>query len=303
MFKTDINLNLYKTFYELCKYKSFSETAKQTYMSQSAISKSIKKLEEELGVTLFIRKKNGVDITEKGEELLFFVEQSFNSLLTAERKMLETNNLERGKLSIGMPSNIGTFYLFDNIIKFHNDYPNIEVTIITGSTTKLLNLLESHEVDFIIDTPPFKNLDKNKTVIKLDTVNYCFISKEETKIKSVKDLVDKQLILPIPKTENRNKLDLVFKEANVEVKNVLNIHTTEMIIAAVKRNLGIGYVIEDLVKYELESKELYKVPVKEKLQKIDIDLIYDLNYLTIASIKFLKEYMKIDMKKSHTIHE
>ncbi|MBO5121267.1 MAG: LysR family transcriptional regulator [Bacilli bacterium] len=296
MFKTDINLNLYKTFYELAKYKSFSETAKQTYMSQSAISKAIKKLEEELGTPLFIRKKNGVDLTEKGEELLFFVEQSFNSLVTAERRMLETNNLDRGKLSIGMPSNIGSFYLFDHIIKFHNDYPNIEVTIITGSTTKLLSLLESHEVDFIIDTPPFKNLDKNKTTVKLDSVKYCFISKEKRNITSVKDLKDEQLILPIPKTENRNKLDLVFKETETEVKNVLNIHTTEMIIAAVKRNLGIGYVIEDLVKYELENKELYKVPVKETLQKTDIDLIYDINYLTSASIKFIKEYMNINMK-------
>ncbi|MBQ3511949.1 MAG: LysR family transcriptional regulator [Bacilli bacterium] len=296
MFKTDINLNLYKTFYELSKYKSFSETAKQTYMSQSAISKSIKKLEDELGTQLFVRKKNGVDLTEKGEELLFFVEQSFNSLVTAERRMLETNNLDRGKISIGMPSNIGSFYLFDHIIKFHNDYPNIEVTIITGSTTKLLSLLESHEVDFIIDTPPFKNLDKNKTLIKLDTVNYCFISKEKRNITSVKELEKEQLILPIPKTENRNKLDLVFKEKNTEVQNVLNIHTTEMIIAAVKRNLGIGYVIEDLVKYEIDNKELYKVPIKEELQKIDIDLIYDFNYLTTAGIKFLKEYMNIDMK-------
>lgn len=296
MFKTDINLNLYKNFYELAKYKSFSETAKQTYMSQSAISKAIKKLEEELGTPLFIRKKNGVDLTEKGEELLFFVEQSFNSLVTAERRMLETNNLDRGKLSIGMPSNIGSFYLFDHIIKFHDDYPNIEVTIITGSTTKLLSLLESHEVDFIIDTPPFKNLDKNKTTVKLDSVKYCFISKEKRNITSVKDLKDEQLILPIPKTENRNKLDLVFKETETEVQNVLNIHTTEMIIAAVKRNLGIGYVIEDLVKYELENKELYKVPVKETLQKTDIDLIYDINYLTSASIKFIKEYMNINMK-------
>ena len=303
MFKTDINLNLYKTFYELCKYKSFSETAKQTYMSQSAISKSIKKLEEELGITLFIRKNNGVDLTEKAEELLFFVEQSFNSLLTAERKMLETSNLERGKLSIGMPSNIGTFYLFDNIIKFHNDYPNIEITIITGSTTKLLSLLDSHEVDFIIDTPPFKNLDKNKTIIKLDTVNYCFISKQKENVTSIKDLADKQIILPIPKTENRNKLDLVLKEANVELKNILNIHTTEMIIAAVKRNLGIGYVIEDLVRYELNHQELYKVEIKEELQKIDINLIYDFNYLTTSSIKFLKEYMKIDMKKSNNTYE
>ena len=47
--------------------------------------------------------------------------------------MLETENLERGKLSIGMPSNIGSFFLFDKIMDFHKKFPNIEITIITGS--------------------------------------------------------------------------------------------------------------------------------------------------------------------------
>ena len=131
---SNINLNLYKTFYDVAKYGSFSKAAKNCYTSQPAISKAIKKLEEQLNTQLFYRNLSGVELTEKGKELFYFVEKSYNNLLIAERNMLETETLERGKLSIGMPSNIGSFDLFDKIIAFHNKYPKIEITIITVST-------------------------------------------------------------------------------------------------------------------------------------------------------------------------
>lgn len=291
----NINLNSYKIFYELCKYKSFSEASKHMYISQSAISKSIKKLELELNIKLFIRNKGGVELTEKGKELLYYIDQSFNSLEIAKRNMEEYNDLKRGKLSIGMPSNIGTFYLFDKILKFHNDYPNIEITITTGSTTYLLELLNKHSIDFVIDTPPFKNV-KDLTIRKLDKFNYCFISKEKNSIESLKELEDKQLILPIPGTDNRNKLDLILDDNSINFTNIINIHTTEMIIAAVKNNIGIGYVIENLVETELINKELFKVNIKEKLPVIDLDLVYNKNYLTKTPLVFLTNYMNLDMK-------
>lgn len=57
-----------------------------------------------------------MQLTDKGLELLYFVEKSYNNLIIAERNMLETETLEIGKLSIGMPSNIGSFFLFDKIM-------------------------------------------------------------------------------------------------------------------------------------------------------------------------------------------
>ena len=70
MFRDNINLNLYKVFYEVSKYGSFSKTAELTYTTQSAISKSIIKLEEELGTKLFYRNTHGIELTKEGEELL-----------------------------------------------------------------------------------------------------------------------------------------------------------------------------------------------------------------------------------------
>lgn len=296
MYKSNINLNLYKTFYEVAKYGSITETAKNTFSSQPAISKSIKKLESELNVKLFYRTINGVELTDKGKELLFYVEKSYNNLAIAERKLIETSNLERGKLSIGMPSNIGTFFVFNHIIDFHKRYPNIEITIITGTTTTLLNDLESHKVDFVIDTSPINTSDSDIIIKKLEKVNYRFIAKTNGKvninnIKSLKDLEDVPLILPVPNTTNRNELDTLLLENNVEINNVINIYTSEMIISAIKNDLGIGYIIENVVENELKTKEFKIVDIKETLPTSTINLVYNENYLTESSKKFINDYI------------
>ncbi len=303
MYKSNINLNLYKNFYEVAKYGSISKAAEYGYTSQPAVSKAIKKLESELGVQLFIRSLNGVELTEKGQELLYFVEKSYGNLITAERMMKETENLERGKLSIGMPSNVGSFFLFDKIIAFHKKYPNIEITIITGSTANLINLLDSHKVDFVIDTSPINvKLAKGMKVKLLKEVSYAFVIKKDTKkvgykkIKELKDLKDKSLILPIPNTANRNDLDDLLRKKRIEIENVLNIHTSEMIISAVKKDLGIGYVIYDLVKDDINNGILDEIKLKESLPTVGINIVYDKEFLSKAPRKFIEDYIDHEIK-------
>ncbi len=294
MYKSNINLNLYKTFYDVAKWGSISKAAEYSYTSQPAISKSIKKLEEELGIKLFYRNLNGVELTDKGKELLYFVEKSYQNLILAERAILETENLEKGKLSIGMPSNIGSFFLFDKIIDFHNKYPKIEISLITGSTTQLLNLLDSHKVDFVIDTSPIniKNNDEIK-IVKLDEVDYCFVSKKGKfkNIKSLQDLKNLPLILPIPGTANRKDLDELLLKNNVNIENVINIHTSEMILSAVKKGLGIGYIIYNLVKDDIKNNELERLDIKEKLPTVEINIVYNKDLLTTAPKRFIEEYI------------
>ena len=289
----NINLNLYKTFYEVAKYKSISKTAKETYTSQPAISKAIKKLEDELNTKLFYRTLDGVTLTDKGKELLFYIKEAYNSILVAQRSLTEEENLEKGKITIGVPSQIGTFYVFDFIDKFRKLYPNILITIISSSTRDLLNKLQTHEIDFIIDSSPI-NVPNDSVIVKpLNKVNNCFIVSKDydinaSKIKSIKDLEKYPLILPVPGASNRNLLDELFNKKEVNINNYMNIHTSEMIIGAVKRNLGIGYIIEDLIK---DDDSIIKLDIKEKLPKIEINLVYVKKYLTTAPLKFIKMFI------------
>ena len=298
MFKTNINLNLYKVFYEVCKYGSFSKAAEFTFTTQSSISKSIKKLESLLETELFFRHNNGIELTSKGRELLFYVEKSYGNLITAERLMMETDNLSRGKLSIGLPSYIASFFFFDKIIDFHNKYPNIEITLMNGSTSQLLDLLDKHKLDFIIDTTPIESNNKDLDVIKLLSVNYTFFTKSDNydkykNIKSIKDLENYNLVLPVVGTNNRDALDRLFIKYNVSPKHVINIHTSEVILNAVYNNLGIGYIISDLIKGNKDYKE---IKVKESLPSTDINIAYNKKYLSSAPKRFIKDYINIDIK-------
>ena len=297
MFESNINLNLYKVFYDVAKYGSFSKAAEFTYTTQSAISKSIKKLENELNTELFIRNPHGVELTEKGKLLLYYIEKSFGNLLTAERVMLETENLERGKLTIGLPSYISSFFFFDKIIDFHNKYPNIEITLINGSHAYLLELLDKHQIDFMV----YSNIEVNNKeldIIKLYNVKYSFVCRkdkyEEYKnIKSIKDLENVPLVLPIPGTGNRKYIDEVFIKHNIIPKKTINIHTSEGILTAVKNNMGLGYVIEDIYK---EDDMFKKIDIKEQLREEDIILIYNKHFLTSAPKKFIEEFLNVIIK-------
>lgn len=298
--KSDINLNLYKIFYEVALSESISDASKKLFITQSAVSKAIKKLEEDLNTNLFYRNSKGVKLTEKGEELLFYVEEAFNNLVTAERTMTESKTLNKGKISIGVPSQIGSFYIFEDITNFHKKYPNIEITIISKTTTQLLKLLEQHEIDFIIDTSPINTKIDNIIIQPLIEVKNCFVAKSDTpididKIKTIKDLANYPLVLPIKGTDNRKQLDKVFEKNNIELNNVINIHTSEMIAGSIKKDLGIGYIIYDVIKDNVENGEFKIIDIKENLPKITINLVYIEKYLTIAPKFFIENYLKINI--------
>lgn len=300
MYKSIINLNLYKIFYEVALSESISDASKKLFITQSAVSKSIKKLEEDLNTNLFYRNNKGVKLTDKGKELLFYVEEAFNNLVTAERTMIESQTLNKGKIAIGVPSQIGSFYIFEDITNFHKKYPNIEITIISKTTTQLLKLLEQHEIDFIIDTSPINTKIDNIMIQPLIEVNNCFVIKADSsifidKIKSISDLANYPLVLPIKGTDNRKQLDKIFEKNNIELNNVINIHTSEMIVGAVKKDLGIGYIIYDVIKDNVENGEFKMLNIKEKLPKITINLIYIEKYLTIAPKFFIENYLNINI--------
>lgn len=300
MFKNDINLNLYKVFYDVSKYGSFSKTAEFTYTTQSSISKSIKKLEEELNTKLFYRKPHGIELTQEGKSVLYYVEKAYGNLLTAERIIKETDNLERGKLNIGLPSYISSFYFMDKIIDFYKKYPNIEITLINGNRESLLDLLNKHQIDFFIYSSPIIEdiKDEDIKVIKLYPIRYTFFCKKDEyekykNIKTIKDIENVPLVLPVPGSNNRRFLDEILLKNNVSINKSINIHTSEGIITGVKNNLGIGYIISDIIK---DDDNFKCIDIDTKLHEEEIALIYNKKFLTKAPIKFIKDYVNIDIK-------
>ena len=102
----DINYELYKVFYQVAVSLSFSEASKKLFISQSAVSQSIKVLERKLNQTLFIRSTKKVQLTSEGETLLSYVEPAMNLIRRGEAQILETTSLDSGQLRIGASDTI-----------------------------------------------------------------------------------------------------------------------------------------------------------------------------------------------------
>lgn len=294
MYNSNLNLNLYKIFYDVAQYGSVSTASKNLLISQPAISRSIKKLEEDLNVTLFYRTLNGMVLTEKGKELLGYVEEACNSLRIGERTMMETNNLVKGKLSIGVPSHIASFYIFDKIKKFHKDYPQIEISIVSRCTAELIKLLENHEIDFVIDTSPIVGSEKELTIEELIHVDHCFVclASDNYEAKRLKDLENYPLILPVEITSHRKRLNEVALESGVKFNNILSIETSEMIRESVLQGVGVGYVLRDVMKKDIESGKVKVLEIEEKLPFVTVNLVYIDKYLMNAPKEFIDNYLK-----------
>lgn len=96
-YKTCLNLNLYRIFYYVAKEKNITKASKKLFISQPAISKSLKKLEEELEVTLFYRNLNGVELTEAGKILFSYIEKAYKNILLSEQAiMLYKEGINKG---------------------------------------------------------------------------------------------------------------------------------------------------------------------------------------------------------------
>ena len=86
-YNQNINLNLYRIFYCVAKEKSITKSSKKLFISQPAISKSLKKLESDLNTVLFIRNLSGVSLTEQGKVLYFYIEKAYKNIILAEQAL------------------------------------------------------------------------------------------------------------------------------------------------------------------------------------------------------------------------
>ena len=294
----DVNLNSLKIFLVVATSNSFLEASNKLYISKPAISKSINKLEEDLGVSLFYRANKGVTLTSDGEILLKYVKDSRKLLLACERMLSSNNSLDSGSIVIGAQSHIVRNYLLEKINNFRKLFPNVMFRIVDLSTLELIEGLEKHELDFVVDASPINTPYNNlriQPIYKLDT---CFIkSKENNKIyNKITDLEDECIVMPISRSSLRKNL---FKslENVIDIKPQLEYGTEELIIESVKRNMGIGYVVKGET-LKIDKNTIDIIDLNIPLPTVEINLVYIDSYLTPLAREFITK--EFDVKEVAT---
>ncbi len=284
----DINLNLYKVFYICSKCTSFVEASKKMCVSQPAISKQIKNLEDLLGTKLFYRDSNGLVLTNDGKQLYNYIDKSYNYLMAGEKIIKENNNMNVGTIVIGSPAHIASFYLLEYIEEYRKKHPNVFFRIVNGTTAELLKGLEEHRIDFVIDSSPINIVNKDMKVISLSSFDTCFITSINNK---ENDINKHKYIMPYERSSIRKNLEKELEKYNIKLDVILEVETTDLIISSVKKDIGTGYVVKQSVKRELEENQLAELKTSYNLPKLELNLVYIEDYLTNLSNYFIKNHI------------
>ena len=290
----NIDFELYRIFYTVANNKNITKASIELNISQPAISKSIKNLEEQLGGKLFVRTKRGVILTEEGKEFYNYIKQASEYISNAESKFTELINLETGCIRIGIGSTLTKEFLLPYLEEFHKLYPKIDIEIVTNMSSELFPKLRNGLIDIIILNLNEKNYGKDINIIKCRKITDCFVvnntySNLLDKEISIKELNKYPLILQSKGANTREFLDNFAKEYDTILKPNIELASYSLVVEFAKIGLGIGYATKDYIKKELKNKELYEIKIKEKIPSRYIGIATSINHLPNFSTKKLIE--------------
>lgn len=290
----NIDFELYRIFYVVANNSNITKASEELNISQPAISKSIKNLEEQLGGQLFVRTKRGVVLTEEGKEFYNYIKQAIEYINNAENKFTDLINLEAGCIKIGISTTLTKEFLLPYLEKFHSLYPKVDIQIITSLTSDLMSKLKNGLIDIIVLNINNKNYGNDIDIIRCRKINDCFVVNNKYKDLSFKemsleDLNNYPLILQAKGSNTREFLDDVAREKGVVLKPNIELTSYSLVVDFCKIGFGIGYVTKDYIKDEIKNRELFELKIKEKIPSRYIGIALSKNHLPNFSTKKLIE--------------
>ncbi len=271
------NLEYYKVFYYVGKLGSLTHAAEELSISQPAVSQALKQLEDTLGTKLFVRASRGIRLTPEGESLYFYVKRGYEEIELGEKKLKKIMNLESGELRIGASDMTLQFYLLPYLEKYHEKYPHIKVTVTNAPTPETLQFLKEGRIDFGVVSTPFAE-SKELSALEVKEIEDCFVAGRKF-IQYKNRMLDFQELEKLPiisleqNTSTRSYMDEFLKKNGVEMHPEFELATSDMIVQFTKRNLGIGSVMKEFAKEELESGRLFELRFNKIIPKRHICVV------------------------------
>ena len=283
------NLSLYRIFYATALAGNISKAADELFISQPAISQSIKKLEQSLDTTLFVRSSRGVQLTEDGDLLFAHVKSAFQSLETGEHQIRLRRELGIGHLRIGVSSTLCKYVLLPYLKSFVRLHPHIQVTIACQSTNHTLQMLENKELDLGLTGRPEQL--RSMAFYPVREIQDIFVVSREY-LENLLLLLGHTGSAPISTSDSalllksgtlmlldkdnltRQYLDQYFKARQLFPENILEATSMDLLIDFAKIGLGIACVIREFVEADLREHTLLELPAPFPIAPREIGFVF-----------------------------
>ena len=242
-----VRLELYRVFLEVAKQGNISAAAQNLFISQSAVSQSVKQLEEQLQVRLFSRSTRGVSLTSEGKLLLEYVSHALGLLQSGEEKIAASRQLLTGELIIGASDTVTKTYLLSRLEAFHKDYPDIRIRILNGTTSMVLDYLHAGQVDIAFASEaPDETVYSVRHCVDTHTI---FVAApdylEFDKVYTMEEIAALPLILLERKASSRVYVARYFQDHGVQIHPEIELGSHNLLISLARIGLGVACVTEE----------------------------------------------------------
>ena len=296
--KMNSNFEYYKIFYYVAKYENLTKAAAALKTSQPAVTRTIHKLEGELGCRLFTRSKTGMKLTPEGRTFYGYVAAGCAQFFKGENDLSNLISLENGTIYISATETALHCYLFQAMEEFNSLYPNVRFKILNNSTTESVNAVKEGKVDLAFVSANLQVAKPLRMKILRKYRDILIAGKRFEELKagkeelSLKELVSYPWISLTAETITRRFLNEYFEKNGLTFMPDMELATTDMILPAVRHNLGLGFIPAEFADAELESGQVFEIKVKEKLPERNIVLIYDMEYPQSIAAKEFQKFLK-----------
>ena len=275
----NISFDLLKIFKTVAFYQSISKAANALCVTQPSITKSIKKLENELNLTLFVRDKKGMILTDTGKTLYRYIVDSINTLDNVELIAKNIKESDVGKIRIGAGDSVSKHLLKDTITEYKKLHPRITIELHNRSSEQLYNDLRYGRLDLIfINSTIIINENKYK-YFKLMDIEDCFFTtpnmyKKIKNITNLKSILSESLIIQNEKYDTRTFLNSICIKNNIQLKPTIEVDRHGLIVEFVKEELGIGFATKQYIQNYIDNNELVEIKVNFNIEKRHINGVY-----------------------------
>ncbi|MBO5885005.1 MAG: LysR family transcriptional regulator [Clostridia bacterium] len=288
----NFSLDLLKIFYEVATKQSITKASEALFISQPAVSFSIKKLEEELGGTLFNRSNKGISLTKEGESFFEYVKFALQTIKNGQDEFANFKGLQKGEIKIGISTTLTKLVLIDAIREFHKDYPGVKISIINGLTSTIIDELKEGKIDVAIFNDDTVD-NQNSIIIK--KCNHCFVfNKAFYDIKDnidIKELCKYPLVVQNKKSNTRKMFDKITKQYNMQDLDCMEVVSQELVCLFAECGFGMGFAIEEYVD-KLSNNNLTKINLNQELSPFNVYLMSNFSTPTFATKKFVEYVTK-----------
>lgn len=293
----DQNLSQYRIFYAVAKAGNISRAAKELYISQPAISKSISKLEDSLNTVLFTRNSRGVQLTDEGQVLFEHTRDAFEELAKGEQELKRIREFNMGHIRIGVSNTLCRFIMVKYLKGFIEQYPHIKITIESQPTTQTLSMLEQQRIDIglVVEQKSAKSMN----FIPVMDIEDIFVATpsylENLKLREGADtdvFQSGNLMLLDKNNITRHYIDDYMSVNEIVANNLLEVTTMDLLIEFARIGLGIGCVIKEFVKEDLDSGRLAQLKLDTPIHKRTVGFLWQSSRTSKALdtfIRFCKE--------------